>query len=149
MGRNEMKSYWRVLCFSMLAMPALASAADRLGCDSVNFGEDVLAKFPNAKAACIGVMEKNGGIYAHYRADVVAVDKDAVTVHMLDHEGKAISKVKFVPSADQVASVEGKDTKFTDLKKGTKLDLYIEHSKWGLYASPDGKSLTILSRESL
>ena len=48
-----------------------------------------------------------------------------------------------------MASVEGKDTKFTDLKKGTKLDLYIEHSKWGLYASPDGKSLTILSRESL
>ena len=144
-----MKRYWTVLCFSILAMPALASAADRLGCDSVNFGEDVLAKFPNAKAACIDVKEKNGGIYAHYRADVVAVDKDSVTVHMLNHEGKAISKVKFVPSADQVASVEGKDTKFTDLKKGTKLDLYIEHSKWGLYASPDGKSLTILSRESL
>jgi hypothetical protein len=75
-GRNEMKGYWTVLCFSMLAMPALASAADRLGCDSVNFGEDVLAKFPNAKAACIDVREKNGGIYAHYRADVVAVDKD-------------------------------------------------------------------------
>ena len=53
-----MKGYWKVLCFSMLAMPALASAADRLGCDSVNFGDDVLAKFPNAKAACIGVRRR-------------------------------------------------------------------------------------------
>ena len=136
-------------CIPTDARRKLAVAADRLGCDSVNFGEEVLAKFPNAKAACIDVKEKNGGIYAHYRADVVAVEKDAVTVHMLNHEGKAISKVKFVPSADQVATVDGKDTKFTDLKKGTKLDLYIEHSKWGLYASPDGKSPTILSRESL
>ncbi len=144
-----MKSYWTVFCFSMLAMPALASAGDRLGCDSVNFGEEVLAKFPNAKVACIDVKEENGGIYAHYRADVVAVDKDAVTVHLLDHEGKAISKVKFVPTADSVAKVEGKETKFTDLKKGTKLDLYIEHSQWGLYASPEGKRMTILSREPL
>jgi hypothetical protein len=144
-----MKSYWNVLCVSLLAMPALAVAADRLGCDSVNFGEEVLAKFPNAKAGCIDVKEKNGGIYVHYRVDVVAVDSDSVTVHVLDSEGKAISKVKFAPSADQQAKVEGKDTKFIDLKKGTKLDLYIEHSQWGLYASPEGKRMTILSREAL
>ena len=30
-----------------------------------------------------------------------------------------------------------------------KLDFYIEHSKWGLYAKPDGKRLTILSQETL
>ena len=48
-----------------------------------------------------------------------------------------------------MASVDSKDVKFTDLKKGTKLDFYIEHSKWGLYAKPDGKRLTILSQETL
>jgi hypothetical protein len=48
-----------------------------------------------------------------------------------------------------MAKVEGKETKFTDLKKGTKLDLYIEHSQWGLFASPTGKRMTILSREPL
>ena len=144
-----MKSYSKACCVALLALPALALAADRPGCDMVNFGADVLAKFPNAKAACLDVKEKDGGIYAHYRADVIAVDKDSVTVHMLNSEGKALSKVKFVPTADALAKVEGKDTKFTDLKKGTKLDLYIEHSKWGLYASPDGKMMTILSREPL
>lgn len=55
-----MKSHWTVLGVSLLAMPALAVAADRFGCDSVNFGEEVLAKFPNAKAACIDVKERNG-----------------------------------------------------------------------------------------
>ena len=144
-----MKSHWGVACFALLAMPALALAADRQGCDKVNFSADVLAKFPNAQAACLDVKEKNGGIYVHYRADVIAVDKDSVTVHLLNPEGKAISKVKFVPTADALARVDGKDTKFGDLKKGAILDLYIEHSKWGLYASPDSKMMTILSREQL
>ena len=40
--------------------------------------------------------------------------------------------------------MDGKDTKFTDLEKGMKLDLYIEHSKWGLYSAPNNKRLTIL-----
>lgn len=144
-----MKAVWRVVCFSMLVMPMLAVASDRKGCDMVNFSAEVLAKFPNAKKACLDVKEKDGGIYAHYRADVVAVESDGVTVKMIDHEGKAVSKVTFAPAPDQVAEVDGKDTKFTDLEKGMKLDLYIEHSKWGLYAKPDAKRLTILSQESL
>jgi hypothetical protein len=133
----------------MLAVPMLTTASDRKGCDLVNFSAEVLAKFPNAKKACLDVEEKDGGIYAHYRANVVAVDADAVTVHMINHEGKAVSKVRFVPAADQMAKVDGKDTKFTDLEKGMKLDLYIEHGKWGLYSAPDDKRMTILSQEPL
>jgi hypothetical protein len=144
-----MKSYWKVICFTVLALPALAFAAKPYGCDSVNFGKEVLEKFPNAQAACIGVTEKNGAVYVHYQAKVIAVESDAITVHMLNHEGRALSQVKFVPSPDQMAKVEGKDTKFSDLKKGTKLDLYIEHSRWGLYSNPDGKMMTIISREAL
>ena len=76
----------------MLAVPMLTTASDRKGCDLVNFSAEVLAKFPNAKKACLDVEEKDGGIYAHYRANVVAVDADAVTVHMINHEGKAVSE---------------------------------------------------------
>ena len=72
-----------------------------------------------------------------------------MTIDVLNHEGKAISRVTFVPAADQTAEVDGKDVKFTDLKKGMKLNFYIEHNKWGLYGKPDGKRLTILSQQSL
>lgn len=144
-----MKGSWRVLCFLMLVMPALAIASDRQGCDLVNFGADVLAKFPNAKKACIDVKERDGGIYAHYRANVLEADDKSVTVKVLDHEGNGITKVTFVPTADQVATVSGKEVKFTELKKGMKLDFYIEHSQWGLYGKPEGQRLTILSQQSL
>ena len=144
-----MKTFWRVLCLSILALPALAVATERQGCDLVNFSAEVLAKFPNARDACIDVREKNGGIYVHYQAEVMAVSSDTVTINILNQKGKAISKATFVPAADQMADVDGKDVKFTDLKKGMKLDFYVEHSKWGLYAKPDGKRLTILSQETL
>lgn len=139
----------KAVCVLLLAMPALAVAEGGKGCDLVNLGADVLAKFPNAARACHGVIEKNGGIYMHYVAEIVAVDNDSVTVNMLDTSGKAISQVKFAPAADQTVKLEGKEMKYTSLKKGTKLDFYIEHSKWGLYASPDSNRMTIISREDL
>lgn len=136
-------------CVLALVMPGLALAGAGPGCDLVNFGADVLAKLPNAVKACHGVSERNGGIYVHYVGEVVAVDKESVTVHFLDVDGKALSKVKFAPAADQTAQFEGKATKYMDLKKGTKLDFWIEHNKWGLFSSPDGKAMTILSQEML
>lgn len=139
----------KVVCVMLLAMPALALADGGKGCDLVNVGADVLAKFPNAAKACHDVKEQNGGIYMHYVGEVVAADKDSVTVDMLDTKGKGIVRVKFAPAEGQTAKFEGKDAKYTSLKKGTKLDFYIEHSQWGLFASPEGKRMTILSREDL
>ena len=144
-----MKIFWKALCLSMLVLPTIAVASDRKGCDLVSFGADVLAKFPNAMAGCIDVSLKGDGIYAHYQANVISVATDSVTIDILNHEGKAISRVTFVPAADQMAMVDGKDVKFTNLEKGMKLDFYIEHNKWGLWAKPDGKRLTILSQQAL
>ena len=143
-----MNKFCSALCVALLAMPAITMAGES-GCDTVNFGEDVLSKFPNAAKACHGVTMKNGAAYAHYVAEVVATDKDTVTVHLIDKQGKGISKVVFAPAEDQRVRIDGKETRYTDLKTGTKLDFWIEHSKWGLYASPEGPRMTILSREDL
>ncbi len=143
-----MKKIVGLLCLAAFAMPAATLAAGH-GCDSVNFSKEVLAKFPNAKKACLGLSEKNGGIYVHYQAKVLYIEQDGLTVNMLDRKGHAISKVKFAPAPDLVVEVNGKDTKYADLQTGTTLDLYIEHARWGLYAKPDGRLLTIISQENL
>jgi hypothetical protein len=139
----------KVLCVALLAVPAGAMAADEMGCDSVNWGQEVLAKFPNAQKGCQGVTMKNGEAYAHYIAEIVKTDGDTVTVHLLDKEKKGLSEVQFVPNANQKITVNGKETRYQDLKKGTKLDLYIQHSRWGLYSDPDSTPMQILSRRDL
>ena len=144
-----MNHFSRVLCVALLAVPAIGIAKDDMGCDSVNWGEEVLAKFPNAAKACHGVTMKNGEAYAHYVAKVVARDSESVTVNLIDKDGKAISEIKFMPNPEQNIKIDGKDKKYLDLDKGQKLDLYIQHSRWGLYSDPDSTPMKILSRKDL
>jgi hypothetical protein len=124
-------------------------AADDLGCGSVNFGEEVLAQFPNAKAACRGVMKKGDTVYARYVAEVVSADKEAVTLILLGQDGKGVSKVTLAPTDADTVSMDGKDTKYSSLKKGDKIDMWVPHSRWGLYGKPGGPKMTIVSREQM
>jgi hypothetical protein len=143
-----MKLVCKALCVALVAMPLAAVAEDK-GCDSVNWGQEVLSKFPNAQKACQGVTMKNGEAYAKYTAKVVSNDKKSVTVHLLDRDQKAISEVKFVPNPNQKITIEGKGTNYMDLKKGQVLNLYIAHNRWGLYSDPDSTPMTIESRKDL
>ena len=76
----------KALCVAMLAVPFTAMAADDdKGCDSVNWGEEVLTKFPNAQKGCHDVMKtENGEVYAHYVAEVVKADAESVTVNLIE-----------------------------------------------------------------
>ena len=139
-----------VVCALILSIPAVAAAADKgYGCDSVNFSDEVLGKLPNAKAACRGVMEKNGGVYVKYTAKVVSSSPDATTVEFIDKNDKPLSRVTFKPAADQMVTIDKKATKYADLKPGQKLNFYIEHNRWGLYSSPNDKAMTIDKVEQL
>ena len=141
----------KALCVAMLAVPFTAMAADDTkGCDSVNWGEEVLTKFPNAQKGCHDVMKKeNGEVYAHYVAEVVKADADSVTVHMIDRSNKPFSEVVFVPNEVKTVKVGGKQTDYSKLEKGTKLNLYIQHNRWGLYADPASTPMKIVSRRDL
>ncbi|HEX5650523.1 MAG TPA: hypothetical protein VFX69_12780 [Steroidobacteraceae bacterium] len=148
-GGLTMKITLALACaFALSASPA-AWAGPNYGCDSVNFGQEVLDKFPNAKRLCRGIKEKDGGIYVHYVGKVVASSPESVTVEFLDKDEKAVSRATFVPAADQSVSIENKKMKYSDVKKGTKLDFYIENNRWGLYMNPGEAKMTVLKVEQL
>ena len=144
------KSMLAFACALALSVPSIAAAADdNYGCDSVNFGEEVLAKLPNAKKLCRGVTERNGGVYVKYVGRVVASSPESTTIEFIDKDKKAVSRATFKPAADQMAEVDGKKMKYSDLKKGTELHFYIENKRWGLYGGPSDKAMQILSVEQL
>ncbi len=144
-----MKIKLSLVLATLLAVPAIAVAADEIGCQSVNFGADVLAEFPNAVRACRGVKEKDGTVYARYVAKVVDTSKGNLTVVFEDKDGKGVSKVVFAPTGDAGLSMGGKDTKYSSLKKGDVIDMWVPHSRFGLYGTPGGPKLTVVSKETL
>jgi hypothetical protein len=134
----------------LLAMPVVGSAAnDDYGCNDVNFSQDILKQLPRVRDACQDVKIKNDKVYAHFVGEVVAVDSTAVTVKFKDRAGKDVSELTLAPTQNTSVTSDGKDVPFTKLEKGMKIDAYVEHSRWGIYASPDGKMLTLLERKEL
>lgn len=131
----------------LLAVPVALIAKDA-PCKDVKFGDAVLAAYPNAVMACQGIKVKDNVVYAHYIAEVKGANKDEVTVVFKDYEGKDLTKIKFAPG-DATAKIDGSTVEFARLREGTKLDLYIRESKWGIYACPGAPQMTILSRVEL
>ena len=139
----------KIVCIALVAVPAIAAAADEYGCDRVNFSEEVVAKFPNAARGCRGVTMRDNEAYVQYRVEVVAAGKETVTVHVLGKDDKGISKVKFAPKEGATINIDGKKTPYSKLKEGTQMDLYMSHDRWGLYADPASTPMNIISREDL
>ena len=137
------------VCVAMLAVPAIASADDISACNEVNFGADVLAKFPNIKEACQKVMEKDGGVYVKFTGEVISVGKDDLTVQIKDRNGKAVSEMVMGFAPDQTINARGVETRFADLKKGDELHFYVERARWGLFSQPGSSSITVKERKAL
>jgi hypothetical protein len=144
-----MKMISAAICVAMLSVPAIALAADPTTCDNVSIGADVMAKFPNVRSTCQEVKEKDGGIYIRFVGEVVSASNDKATVHVKDRSGKDVSELDLGWAAGQKIKVGGQEMNFSDLRKGDKLDFWVDHNKWGLFSKPGSSSLKILSRKDL
>ncbi len=94
-----MKIKLSVILATLLAVPVVAVAAEKLAA-SVNFGADVLEKFPNAVRACRKSRKKTA-LGMPVVAKVVDNSNGNVTVVFEDKDGKGVSKVVLAPTADQ------------------------------------------------
>ncbi len=145
-----MKIIATIGCALALTVPAMANADSKnYGCDSINFGAEVIEKMPNAKKLCRGIAEKNGTVYVHYIAEVESRSASSVTVKFLDNDDKPVNRITFEPTADQTVMINKKPVKYMTLDKGQKLDFWIAQNKWGLFSNPDGQAMKIVSVEHL
>ena len=73
----------------------------------------------------------------------------------MDRDGKEISRVKFAPPEDGSVLVrsgtapDGIKTAYSKLQKGSVIDFYVPHDRWGLYGAPGGGEMRMISREAL
>jgi len=146
-----MKGITKIACIAMLVVPAIAGAQtpSRTGCESVNFGTEVMTAFPRIRDACQSVMMKGDQPFAKFTAEVVSASSEQATVHFLDRNNKPISEVVFAVKPDARIDVNGRSTLVSRLQRGTRVSFYIAHNRWGLFANPDSSPLTIISRKDL
>jgi hypothetical protein len=110
---------------SALAAESPMASDHKIPCSEVKYSAEFLEKYPHAPAACIEAIEKEGKRYAKFTARVFLNSADRTTVELLNVRGDPLTTFSFKPAPDAGVMIDGKKTKFTDLKKGEKISFYV------------------------
>ncbi len=133
-----MKKFPGVVIGSAIALPlalGTAFAADpmesdsKIACSEVKYSSEFLSKYPDAPAACVEAVEKEGKRYAKFNAKVFLNSDDRTTVELLNTRGDRLSTFSFKPGPDAAVNINGEKTKFTDLKPGEKISFWVSEDR--------------------
>ena len=147
----------RWLAVSALALPVAIGAqqanAQAVGtdtgtvipCSSLTFSQSFLAKYPDAPAACIEARTYHGKKYAKFDGKVYIMSGDSMTVQVNNVAGNVLTAVTVKPNATATLMVNGKAEKFSDLKVGDPISIWISQDRWNFYSSPGHHSGTVVA----
>jgi hypothetical protein len=97
----------------------------QIACTEVKYSSEFLAKYPQAPAACLEARDIDGKRYAKFNARVFLNSADRTTVELLNVKGDRLSTFSFKPAPEAGVTINGKKTKFTDLKKGETISFWV------------------------
>ena len=106
-----------------VAAPALAA-----DCATAQFSDAVLARFPNIRAVCTEVIEKDGQQYAVVKGDLVRTGTNAVYMKFKMADGTKSDTRKIETRPEFRVKVDGKPVSVRNLAVGQTLTAYVKVS---------------------
>ena len=94
---------------------------EKVACTDLKYSAEFLEKYPKAPAACLEGRIADGKKYGKFTAKVYLNSPEVTTVQLLNVKGDSLTTFSFKPGPDAGISVDGKKTKFGDLKTGEKI----------------------------
>ena len=102
-----MKAFISIGSFALALIPAVALAQQPAVCQRVEFSQEVLARFPNIRKACLDVITKDGQEYAVVKADLVRASARRMTVRVKLPDGTHSDPISINIKSNARANVEG------------------------------------------
>ncbi len=106
-------------------------------CGNIQFSADITNRFPNARNACLEVVQRDGRPFAHFQARVNRVRGDTVEAEFKQPNGTWGRPVSFRPAPGARARIQGQTYRFTDLTRGQELDVYLPPDRWAIAVQED------------
>lgn len=101
----------------------------KVDCSELKFSAEFLAKYPEAPKACIEAREYKGTRYAKFNARVYLNSADRTTVTLLSPAGENLTTFSFRPNPTAAIRINGKPTKFTDLRQGEQISFWVSENR--------------------
>ena len=123
-----------VICAASAGVYAQTTIEGIEACMKIKWNGQFLKEHPRAPAGCQEVDTRNGVKYAKFSGTVKSVADGAATVAMKNVAGTELGTIKVDTSGGAMVTINGKETKASDLKVGDNLNFYVKEGSFG--ASP-------------
>jgi hypothetical protein len=121
----------------VLAMvPAVAGAQQPAVCERVEFSQDVLARFPNIRKACLDVISKDGQEYAVVKADLVRTTARRMTIRVKLPDGTHAEPRTINVKPGFRINVDGRPTPVEEIAVGQEITAYVNVTDPGIALAP-------------
>ena len=114
---------------SMAAKPIDPAKLTKVECSELKFSEAFLKRYPKAPAACLEAREYEGKRYAKFDAKVYLTGPEITTVNLLNTKGDVLDTFSLKPGPDRKIKIDGKDTKFSELRVGEKITFWVSEDR--------------------
>lgn len=126
--------------FSAVALIAMAGALSlsqpvfaQNDCSDLQFVDDILAQFPQAPEACLGIVERNGKQYAKFQAEITRIAGSRVEAKFLMPNGRFTDSFEFHPLSDARVTIAGREYRYNELARGQELNIYLPPDRWEMH----------------
>ena len=132
-----MKAYVSLGSLVLALVPALALAQQPAACERVQFSEEVLARFPNIRQACLDVINKDGQDYVVVKANLVRATPRRMTVQIKRPDGTLSDPIGINVKSNAKLNINGKMTPVADVAVGQELTTYVSVTDPGIALASD------------
>jgi hypothetical protein len=132
-----MKTLMSLGSLVLALVPAAALAQQPAACERVQFSEEVLARFPNVRQACLDVINKDGQDYVVVKADLVRATSRRMTVRIKRPDGSYSDPVGINIKPNARLNVDGKMVGIQDVAVGQELTAYVHVTDPGIALASD------------
>ena len=132
-----MKAYVSLGSLVLALVPALALAQQPAACERVQFSEEVLARFPNIRQACLDVINKDGQDYVVVKANLVRATPRRMTVQIKRPDGTLSDPIGINVKSNAKLNINGKMTPVADVAVGQELTTYVSVKDPGIALASD------------
>src|SRR3954469_9192134 len=108
---------------ALLALVWSSASLAQPSCNDLVFTGPVAQKYPNAKNACLDVVQRDGQSFAHFKARITNSRAGMVQAEFKQPDGTYARPIEFTPPSNQRVRVAGQSLRWNELQRGQELDV--------------------------
>lgn len=112
-------------------------ATDRASCTDIDWHRNLVQDYPWVGDACHETVMVNGQKWARFEAEFQELTRDGTVISdFRDERGRSLGRVNLEPDSDQRVLLDGRPTRFSDLRRGQVLNFYAPEGVYALTTEP-------------